>query len=160
MPGSRVSPTGSAAAASACPATVSWSVRAMTSSPAATARLITSAGVVVPSETLLWLCRSARRTVLLTGDTTRRTLAGKLGARRAEREVQLLAGIAQVQDPQGLREQRPGRARPQDQPQPGAHDLTRERRPARRVDPPQGQLVAPEADRGGGRAGGGGGAPG
>ncbi len=59
MPGSRVRPGGSAAAASACPATVSWSVSAMTSRPAAAALAITSAGGVVPSEALLWLCRSA-----------------------------------------------------------------------------------------------------
>src|SRR5580693_1498397 len=138
MPGTRVSPAGSAAAASACPATVSWSVSATTSSPAATARVITSAGVVVPSETLLWLCRSARRSGLLTGVTTPETLAGKLRGRRAEREVQLLARIAQVPDPQRRREQRHGGARPQDQPQPGAHDLPRERGPAGRLHRPQG----------------------
>ena len=46
MPGSRVRPGGSAGAASACPATVSWSVSAMTSRPAAAALAITSAGGV------------------------------------------------------------------------------------------------------------------
>jgi hypothetical protein len=60
MPGTRVSPGGSAAAAAGCPATVSWSVSAITFSPASAARAITSDGGVVPSETLLWLCRSAR----------------------------------------------------------------------------------------------------
>ena len=65
MPGSRVRPGGSAPDASQCPATVSWSVSAMTSSPAAPARRITSAGASVPSETLLWLCRSARITARL-----------------------------------------------------------------------------------------------
>ncbi len=57
-PVTRVSPAGSASAAAAWPATVSWSVRATTSSPAARAAVTSSAGESVPSEAVEWVCRS------------------------------------------------------------------------------------------------------
>ena len=60
MPGTRIRAPGSAWRACACPAIVSWSVSATTSRPACAARRITSAGGSVPSEALLWTCRSAR----------------------------------------------------------------------------------------------------
>ena len=59
MPGTSATPFSTAArAASAHPSVESWSVRAMTSSPAAAAAAMTSAGASVPSETFEWACRS------------------------------------------------------------------------------------------------------
>src|ERR1035441_8483526 len=112
IPGSSVSPAGRAARASWWPATVSWSVSAITSSPAAWACRTTSAGGSVPSDAVLWLCRSAR---------TLATLAGKPRRRRPERQVQVLARVAQVSELQRLDQQHSGRSRPQHQPEPGAH---------------------------------------
>src|ERR1019366_6835756 len=112
IPGSSVSPAGRAARASWWPATVSWSVSAITSSPAAWACRTTSAGGSVPSDAVLWLCRSAR---------TLATLAGKPRRRRTERQVQVLARVAQVSELQRLDQQHSGRSRPQHQPEPGAH---------------------------------------
>src|ERR1700753_3067669 len=62
MPGARVSPGGSAGLGS-------WSVSATTSRPRARARAITSAGPVVPSEALLWVCRSMRTRSCYAGNT-------------------------------------------------------------------------------------------
>src|SRR4051794_26911980 len=59
-PRTRVSPLGSASTASAQPPVVSWSVSATTSSPAARALRTNSAGASVPSEAVLWVCRSMR----------------------------------------------------------------------------------------------------
>ncbi|CAM5724311.1 hypothetical protein SFUMM280S_11044 [Streptomyces fumanus] len=59
-PVTSVSPSGSAAIASACPRVVSWSVSATTSSPAAAALRTSSAGVSVPSDAVEWQCRSMR----------------------------------------------------------------------------------------------------
>ena len=53
MPGTSVRSSPIASRAAAIPACVSWSVSAMTSRPAARARLTTSAGSSVPSEALL-----------------------------------------------------------------------------------------------------------
>ena len=59
MPGITVSPDPDAAVkASSQPAVESWSVIATVPSPAATAACTSSVGVSVPSETLLWVCRS------------------------------------------------------------------------------------------------------
>ncbi len=127
IPGTSVSPVGSEALASACPATVSWSVSATTSSPAARARAIISPGGQVPSEAVLWQCRSAR---------TYRRLAGQMRRLRPEGQVQLLARVAKVTQRKRLDKQHPGRVRPQHQPEPASHDLAGERRPPGRFHVP------------------------
>src|ERR1035441_2383042 len=111
IPGSSVSPAGRAARASWWPATVSWSVSAITSSPAAWACRTTSAGGSVPSDAVLWLCRSARPLA---------TLAGKPRRRRTERQVQVLARVAQVSELQRLDQQQSRRSRPPHPPKPRA----------------------------------------
>ena len=61
MPRSRVTPhRGTAAAASAHPAVVSWSVSPTTSSPARAAAAMSSVGVSVPSEQVEWVWGSMR----------------------------------------------------------------------------------------------------
>jgi hypothetical protein len=66
---------------------VSWSVSAITSSPAARARAITSAGGPVPSDAVLWQCKSAR---------TYRRLAGQMRGHRAIGQIKVLARIPEV----------------------------------------------------------------
>src|SRR6204780_1228528 len=107
----------------------------MTSRPAALAWRMTSAGASVPSEAVLWLCRSAR---------IRATLARKLGRRRPEWRVQVLAGVTQVAQRQRLHHQHPRGVRPQHQPEPGAAHLAGERRAAPGLDIPDGKLVIGE----------------
>ena len=63
MPVTRARPGGSARRATAWPARVSWSVSARTSRPACPARRTTSSGGSVPSEAVLWVCRSMRTSV-------------------------------------------------------------------------------------------------
>ncbi len=65
MPGTSVRSVRHASRAAAIPACVSWSVSATTSRPAAWARLTTSAGSSVPSEALLWTCRSMRTAAIV-----------------------------------------------------------------------------------------------
>ncbi len=90
-PVTSVRPSGSASTASRCPPTVSWSVSAMTSRPAAAALATSSAGVSVPSEAVEWVCRSMRTTRDSgargrTGDRSRITAAHRaLAARRSPR---------------------------------------------------------------------------
>src|SRR3712207_8786638 len=59
MPGTtRTGTSCAAASASGTPAAVSWSVRAISASPAARAASTTSVGESWPSETCEWTCRS------------------------------------------------------------------------------------------------------
>ncbi len=69
-PVTRVSPSGSAAIASAWPRVVSWSVSATTSRPVAAALRTNWAGVSVPSDAVEWVCRSMRTTLTPSGDGT------------------------------------------------------------------------------------------
>src|SRR5580693_4722363 len=109
----------------------------MTSRPAAAARCITSAGGCVPSEALLWLWRSAR----ISGRLSR-----QLGRSGPERQVQLLAGIAQVSNRQRLHHEHAGGVRPEHEPQPVPAHLAREGGPATGVDVPDRELVVGELD--------------
>src|ERR1700733_16018146 len=119
MPGTRIKDAGSARRACACPATVSWSVSATAPSPARAARLITSAGGSVPSEALLWTCRSARtRTSVEKGSG-----GGQAGREGAVGQVEVHAGVAQVTQPDRLDEQDAGGFRPQHDPHPVTLDL-------------------------------------
>ncbi len=59
MPGTRATPVRRAAlVASSQPPTVSWSVMASTSMPAAAAASTSTVGLSVPSLTVEWACRS------------------------------------------------------------------------------------------------------
>src|SRR5258707_15727175 len=128
MPPIRASPCGSAAAASVIPATVSWSVSAKASSPAAAARATTSAGGLVPSEAELWQCRSARTTTIW---PTLADFPRQPRGPRAERQIEFLAGIAQIEQPQPLPEKRASQTRPDHDPEPQAHDIAGQHGPVR-----------------------------
>ena len=60
MPGTNVTPSGRRPASCSAPATVSWSVRAKTSIPAALAFSASRSGVSVPSDAVECICRSIR----------------------------------------------------------------------------------------------------
>src|SRR5690242_14488818 len=92
MPGTRVSPRGSSAAAAAHPSLVSWSVRATTSRPAAAAAATSPAGVSVPSDTEEWVCRSIRITGQPAARSARRERRDRLGVLRPGRPRRLAAG--------------------------------------------------------------------
>src|SRR5947209_19446094 len=105
VPGTRVTPVaGTAAAASAQPAVVSWSVRATTSSPAEAASSSTAAGGEVPSEAVEWTWRSIRTEATLEAgcDALGLPACGSLQARRERsvrqvEDVVRVAGVAQLE---------------------------------------------------------------
>src|SRR3990170_9071444 len=116
-------PLGSAASASAHPRVVSWSVSATTSSPASAAAATSSAGVSVPSEAELWVCRSA---IIGYSVGARGAPAGsgrQAWGQRPEREVQAGSGVAQVLEHEVVDEQEPGSLRPDRSPDPAAERL-------------------------------------
>src|SRR5215469_10570149 len=151
MPGTSTTPGGNPADAGPIPATVSWSVSAIASTPATAARRITSAGGRVPSEAELWLCRSARTRRVYFSPLAYKQLfagpsAGEAGGASAERQVEVLAWITQITERHGLDQQGSRGVRPEQYPQPAAHYLADEGGTPRRVNVPKRQLVVAELD--------------
>src|SRR4051794_29265726 len=146
VPGTRVTPVaGTAAAASAQPAVVSWSVRATTSSPAEAASSSTAAGGEVPSEAVEWTWRSIRTEATLEAGCDAPGLSpGSLQARRERSVWQVehvvrVAGVAQLEL---LKQDRRRRARPGEGPEPDAGRLAHEGGDAVDVHGPQRGVVA------------------
>src|SRR4051795_291496 len=147
VPGTRVTPVaGTAAAASAQPAVVSWSVRATTSSPAEAASSSTAAGGEGPSEAVECTGRSIRTEATLEAgcDAPGLSPGGSLQARRERsvwqgEHVFRVAGVAQLKR---LKQAPRRRAGPGQGPEPDAGRLAHEGGDAVDVHGPQRGVVA------------------